>query len=272
MSRGAYRLKDRTAVVTGAASGIGRALAVALAMRGCHLALVDIQVEDLDETAAQVEGLGVRVSQHPLDISSAMEVAALPAAVVAAHGAVDVVINNAGVALAGRFDQIRQEDFDWLLSINLGGLVHMTRAFLPLLREVDEGRLVNVSSLFGLIAPPGQTAYATSKFAVNGFSQALANELAGTSVDVSIVYPGGVATSIAKHARGQDGLSEAQAADRRERLKRLLKMPPERAAQIILDGIVARRRRILVGNDAKIAALVARLAPVGYWRLLQRGA
>jgi NAD(P)-dependent dehydrogenase (short-subunit alcohol dehydrogenase family) len=271
MSAGQFSLKGRTAVITGAAGGIGRGIALALGQRGCHLALVDVNREALDEVGGELMRLGVRVSLHHADIAQAAEITALPEAVRDIHGGADLVFNNAGVALAGQFEQVAEQDFEWLLSINLLGVVRMSRAFLPLLKAAPEGRLVNVSSLFGLIAPPGQTAYATSKFAVNGFSQALRHELVGSSVGVTIVYPGGVATGIARHARGQEGLTDAQAAERRARLERLLKMPPERAGEIIVSGVEARRARILVGGDAKIAALVARLAPVNYWRLLQRG-
>jgi NAD(P)-dependent dehydrogenase (short-subunit alcohol dehydrogenase family) len=272
MNNRRFVLAGRTAVVTGAAGGIGRAVALALARRGCHLALIDVNRDGLDETGALVMGLGLRVSLHHADLAKPTSIAALPRAVRDVHGGADVLFNNAGVALAGQFDEVSEEDFEWLLSVNLLGVVRMSRAFLPLLKAAPQARLVNVCSLFGLIAPPGQAAYATSKFAVNGFSQALRHELKGSSVGVAIVYPGGVATGIARDARGQEGLTETQAAERRARMKRLLKMPPEQAGEIIVSGVEAGRARILVGRDAKLAAFVARLAPVNYWNLLQRGA
>jgi NAD(P)-dependent dehydrogenase (short-subunit alcohol dehydrogenase family) len=277
MSGGPFVLDGKTALVTGAAGGIGRAIALCLAERGCNLALVDIDQPGLAQTGELALGVhatkagagGLTISLHHADLAQPADIAALPAAVQARHPGVDLLVNNAGVALAGGFEAVDSHDFEWLLAINLLGVVRMSKAFLPLLRAAPEARLVNVSSLFGLIAPPGQTAYSTSKFAVNGFSQALAHELAGSSVGVSIVYPGGVATGIGRNARGQDGLSAQEAAQRRARLDRLLKMAPERAGQIIVDGIQARRARILVGRDAKIASFVARLAPASYWRLLK---
>lgn len=163
-------LKDRTAVVTGAASGIGRAIAASLARRGCHLALADIDDAALARTASELAEPGVRISRYHLDVSDRDAVAAFPARVIAEHDGVDVLVNNAGVALGGTFPEVAERDFDWLFAINFFGVVRMTRAFLPLLYKSEEARLVNISSLFGLIAPPGQTAYAASKFAVRGFS------------------------------------------------------------------------------------------------------
>ncbi|TXM96372.1 SDR family NAD(P)-dependent oxidoreductase, partial [Methylobacterium sp. WL103] len=196
-----WNLKNRTAVVTGAASGIGRALAVGLAARGCNLALADRNVAGLEETERMIATNRVRISRHALDVADREAVAALPAVVEAAHGGLDLLVNNAGVAVGGTFDDVTEADFEWLFEINFWGVVRMTRAFLPLLRAQPEARIVNLSSLYGLIAPPGQTAYAASKFAVRGFSQALAHELAGSSVGVTVVHPGGVATSVADSAR-----------------------------------------------------------------------
>ena len=184
--------KDRVAVLTGAGSGIGRALANALARTGCNLALADLNSDSLAETAAQARALGVRVSEHPLDVSDRAAVAALPAAVIAEHGNVDILINNAGVALGGSFDEVSTENFDWLMSINFDAVVTMCRAFLPLLKQRPEARIVNISSLFGLITPAGQTAYCASKFAVRGFSNALRLELLDSNVGVTVVHPGGL--------------------------------------------------------------------------------
>ena len=196
-------LHQCVAVVTGAGSGIGRGLALALARRGCHLALADVNTAGLAETAALLAPHGVRVSQHPLDVTDRAAVAALPDEVLGIHGQVDLLFNNAGVAVGGLFSQVSEKDFDWLMEINFHAVVRMTRAFLPLLRERPAARVVNISSLFGLIAPAGQTAYSASKFAVRGFSNALAHELAleGSSVGVTVAHPGGVATSIARNAR-----------------------------------------------------------------------
>lgn len=263
-------LRDAVAVLTGAGSGIGRATALALAGRGCHLAIADINGEALAATAALVEGSGVRVSQHPLDVADRAAVAALPEAVLAAHGKVSLVINNAGVALGGRFEQVSEADFDWLMRINFDSVVCMTRAFLPHLRTQPETRLVNLSSLFGLISPPGQAAYSASKFAVRGFSNALRHELAGSSVGVTVVHPGGVATAIASSAKVPLG-ADAQMIERHRRAaQKMLRLPPEKAAAIIVRGIENNRARVLVGNDALIVSWIERLLPVGYWKLFAR--
>jgi NAD(P)-dependent dehydrogenase (short-subunit alcohol dehydrogenase family) len=269
------KLAGRTAVVTGAAGGIGRGIALALARRGCHVALADIDEAALARTTAEIAGQesarSLRVSHYRLDVANRAAVAALPAQVMAAHGAVDILVNNAGVALGGTFLEIAETDFDWLLGINFWGVVQMTRAFLPLLSNSEEARIVNVSSLFGLIAPPGQTAYAASKFAVRGFSESLRHELADTRIGVTVVHPGGIATSIAKNARMPASLSDDEAAKRRTFFDSFLTMPPETAGEIIVRGVERRKARILVGSDAKYAELVERLMPVNYWKWLGRG-
>jgi short-subunit dehydrogenase len=264
-------LKDRVAVITGAGGGIGRATALSLARRGCHLALADIDEAGLVETHAQALRLSVRASKHLLDVADRAAVAALPAEVLQSHHGVDLLVNNAGVALGGHFDQVSETDFDWLMEINFHGVVRMTRAFLPLLRASDDARIVNISSVFGLISPPGQSAYSASKFAVRGFSNALRHELSGTRVGVSVVHPGGVATAIARNARVS---AETSAEEKRRRLalaEKLLRLPPEKAAEIIVRGIEKRRARILVGRDAIFIALIERLFPVKYWSVLGRG-
>jgi NAD(P)-dependent dehydrogenase (short-subunit alcohol dehydrogenase family) len=269
------RLAGRTAVVTGAAGGIGRGIALALARRGCHLALADIDETALSRTAAEIADTEtasrLRLSHHGLDVASRAAVAALPAQVLAAHGTVDILVNNAGVALGGTFREIAESDFDWLIGVNFWGVVQMTRAFLPLLSDSEEAHIVNVSSLFGLIALPGQTAYAASKFAVRGFSESLRHELADTRIGVTVVHPGGIATSIAKNARMPASLSEDEVAKRRTFFDSFLTMPPETAGEIIVRGVEQRRARILVGADAKYAALIERLMPVNYWKWLRRG-
>ncbi|HIZ49861.1 MAG TPA: SDR family oxidoreductase [Candidatus Pseudomonas excrementavium] len=264
------KIQGCVAVLTGAGSGIGRALAMALAREGCHLALVDINVSNLQETAQQARHGGVKVTEHPLDVADRSAIAALPDRVVAGHGQVDLLINNAGVALGGRFDQLSVENFDWLMAINFDAVVCMTRAFLPLLRQRPAARIVNVSSLFGLIAPGGQTAYSASKFAVRGVSNALRVELAGSPVGVTVVHPGGIATAIATSARGPDGASEQERKTQLDRAAKLLRMPPTRAAEIILKGIVRDKPRVIVGNDALVLSWLERLMPVSYWRLLPK--
>lgn len=262
-------LRGGVAVVTGAASGIGAALAEVLAGRGCALALADLDAAGLREAAARARAAGVAVSEHRLDVADPEAVAVLPDAVLAEHGRVNVLVNNAGVSLGGRFEQVSPEDFDWLISINFGGVVRMTRAFLPLLRREPAAQLVNLSSLFGIVAPPGQTAYAASKFAVRGFSEALRHELDGSTVGVTVVHPGGVRTAIAANAR-RAGLSNAEAEAQAKLWASLLRLDPRIAAERIARGIERREKRVLVGRDAQRATLIQRLFPVEYWRVLRR--
>lgn len=264
------QLAHRTAVVTGAASGIGRATAVALAQRKCHLALADLDEAGLAKTAELIAPQGVRVSCHTLDVSDAEAVAAFPDVVRAEHPGVDVLINNAGVAIGGTFEQVSATDFEWLFGINFWGVVRMTRAFLPLLKASPDARLVNLSSVFGLMAPPGQTAYAASKFAVRGFSEALRHELQGSRVGVTVVHPGGVATAIAERARLPAGVAAAEVAQQREAFRKALRLPPEVAGETIVQGIELRKDRVLVGSDAKLIAAIVRLAPVSYWKIIAR--
>ncbi|HZR86825.1 MAG TPA: SDR family oxidoreductase [Bradyrhizobium sp.] len=262
------RLKDRTAVVTGAGSGIGRAIAKSLAQRGCHLALADISEAGLAETIGLLNGASVRVTSHKLDVADRDAVAAFPDAVAAAHGGAALLFNNAGVAVSGTFDQVSERDFEWLFEINFWAVVRLTRAFMPLLKANDEARLVNLSSLFGLISPPGQTAYAASKFAVRGFSNALRYELEGSNVGVTVVHPGGVATRIVDNARRPAGTSNAEVNEQIERARRVLTMPPAQAGEIIVKAVERGAPRVLVGRDAKMMALLERLAPVSYWNIL----
>lgn len=264
------RLTDRTAVVTGAANGIGRAIAVSLARRGCHLALADIDEEGMAGTAKLIQESSVRVSRHRLNVADRGAVAHFPDIVVAEHGGVDVLVNNAGVAVGGTFEQVSDEDFEWLFEINFWGVVRMTRAFLPLLRASEDARVVNLSSIYGVIAPPEQTAYSASKFAVRGFSEALRHELKGSGIAVTVVHPGGVATSIAENARLPAGATEEEIAKRRRKYQKLLRLPPEIAGESIVRGIERRESRILIGSDAKTISLIARLLPVSYWKVVMR--
>ena len=276
------KLENRTAVITGAASGIGRGIAVSLARRGCHLALADLNNAGLAETArmAQLARMdpmneapprsALRISQHHLDVADRSAVAAFPETVLAAHPGVDILVNNAGVAVGGTFEAVSEEDFEWLFEINFWGLVRMTRAFLPLLRKSDDARVVNLSSIYGIISPPAETAYSASKFAVRGFSHSLRHELANSNIGVTVVHPGGVATSIADNARVPKDMPPAEVARRRALAKKALTMPPATAGEIIVQGIERRSARVLVGNDAKFLALLERLAPVSYWKIFAR--
>jgi short-subunit dehydrogenase len=262
------RLDRRVAVITGAAGGIGRAIAVSLANRGCNLALADVDESGMAGTADLVRRNGIRVTTHCIDVADRLAVAEFPDIVAAEHTGVDVLVNNAGVAVGGTFEQVSGEDFEWLFEINFWGVVRMTRAFLPLLRASEDARVVNLSSIYGVVAPPEQAAYAASKFAVRGFSEALRHELKDSNVGVSVVHPGGINTSIAENARIPAGVTEEQIARRREKYRKLLRMPPEIAGEVIVRGIERRKARILIGSDAKTISAIARLFPVSYWKLL----
>jgi len=259
------RLANRTAVVTGAAGGIGRAISLSLARRGCHLALADVNETGLAETAQMAGATGVRITRHLLDVADRAAVAVLPEAVTPLHRSVDLLINNAGVALGGTFEEVSEEDFEWLFAINFWGVVRMTRAFLPVLKASDDARIVNLSSVYGLVA---QTAYAASKFAVRGFSAALGHELKETSVGVTVVHPGGIATAIADNARVPKDKPEDEVAQGREEMNRVLKLPPETAGEIIVRGIERRQARVLVGSDAKLISVIERVAPVSSGTIL----
>jgi len=241
-------LAGRTAVVTGAGSGIGRAIAVSLAKRHCHLALADIDEAGLSQTAKFVENFAVNLSLHLLDVGDQDAVATLPKAVAQRHAKVDLLFNNAGVALGGSFEEVSEADFQWLFNINFWGVVRMSRAFLPVLRQSDAARIVNISSLFGLISPPGQAAYAASKFAVRGFSNALRYELEGSTVAVTVVHPGGVATSIARNARKSNGNSAAQIDEAIDRVEQ------ERVIIVADDSISVRKfvGRMLEKNGYRV--------------------
>ena len=268
------KFDGRVAVITGAGSGIGRGIAQALAKRGCDLVLCDVNQPGLNETAALLRD--VKVSTHKLDVTDRAVIAALPQQVLAQHGRVDALVNNAGVAVGGTFSQVAEDDFNWCMEVNFHAVVRLTRAFLPHLKQSDAARIINISSLFGLIAPPGQTSYCASKFAVRGFSESLRKELEeeGSTVGLTTIHPGGVRTNIAKNARTPKGLSNEEVhfmEEERERFTRdFLVMPPEKAGEIIVSGAERGKARVIVGNDAKAGALFERLMPVGYWNILKR--
>lgn len=265
------KLDNQVAVLTGAASGIGRALAEHLAGKGCHLALVDRDEAGLRETLARLPRTGRHVSLHVLDLAQRDAVRQLPEQVLQEHSTVHLVINNAGVAVGGSFDRVSEEDFDWLMAINFQAVVDITRGFLPVLqRNGAPGKIVNVSSLYGLVSPPGQAAYSASKFAVRGFSNSLRHELRGSNVDMMVVHPGGIATSIATNAKAPKDIDPVEVERQRKEMNRLLRMPPSKAAGIILKGIENDRARVIVGMDALILSIIERLVPVNYWGIIER--
>lgn len=256
------------AVVTGAGSGIGRALARNLAARGCALALADVKAERLVETAELVRPAASAVTTCELDVADRDAVARFAETVIEAHGGVQLLINNAGVALIGTAEEVSLDNIAWLLNINFWGMVYGVKAFLPVLKQQPAAHIVNLSSVSGLLAPAGQAAYAASKFAVRGFSESLRTELAATSVRVSCVHPGGVRTNIARDAR-VDSVNVGQSEQAKAVFERTSRLPPEKAAEIILRGVEANRARILIGQDAHMLDIIQRLAPVRGPALLQ---
>ncbi len=262
------------AAVTGAASGIGRALALEFAARGADLALADRDEAGLQAVAAEIAKDHARkVSVHHVDVGEPGQIEHFANAAIAAHPGLNIVVNNAGVTLLGQFAEVDQAQMDWLMNINFWGVVHATRAFLPHLARQREAHIVNLSSLFGIIAPPGQTAYAAAKFAVRGFSESLRHELqmANSRVRLSVVHPGGVATDIVRNSRtGSRVIGNARRAQSIERFDAMARTTPAAAARRIIKGIENNAPRILVGNDARVIDLLQRLRPATYWNVLAR--
>ena len=267
-------IRGAAAAVTGAASGIGRALALELAARGCDLALADRDEAGLQTLAAEIAKAGLqKVSVHRVDVSEPGQIEEFAQAATSAHPGLNIVVNNAGVALFGQFNEIDHSQMDWLMNINFWGVVHATRAFLPHLARQREAHIVNLSSIFGIIAPPGQTAYAAAKFAVRGFSESLRHELqmAKSPVKLSVVHPGGVATNIVRNSRTGVGMTDnARRAQSIERFDAVAKTTPAAAAQRIIKGIENNQPRILIGNDARFMDLLQRFRPGTYWAVLAR--
>ena len=263
----------RVAAITGAGSGIGRALAVDLAGRGTHLALSDINEVTLAETVALCEGRGVKVTSQRLDVADRDAVFAWADQVVADHGRVNLVFNNAGVALGATIEAVSYEDFEWLMSINFWGVVHGTKAFLPHLKASGEGHIVNTSSVFGLLAIPSQSAYNAAKFAVRGFTDALRMELEMEPCGVSCttIHPGGVKTNIVRNARWDESAGEG-VDDARDNFDKYAMTTPEKAARQILAAVERDRRRALIGPDAKVFDALSRLPAGVYQRVVMRGA
>ena len=264
-------LSDGVAVVTGAASGIGRALAQQLSAAGSALAIADIDERGLAETAVSLTGKS-HVSTHILDISDEAAVKAFAEGVLARHSRVTLLINNAGVALVGTFEEISLDDLRWLMNINFWGVVYGVSYFLPLLKQQPRAHIVNLSSVFGIIGPVGQSAYAASKFAVRGFSEVLRHELESTSVSLSVVHPGGIHTPIAKHARLGARTPEQKKVDAVAFFEKVTPTSPEAAAARILAGVEKREPRILIGRDARQIDIVQRLRPATYWKIMAKRA
>lgn len=253
-------LAGRVAVVTGAASGIGRALTRALWSTGCHVALVDIDADGLAHLTDELGRTGrpQRASQHVVNVADREAMRQLPADVLAAHGAVHVLVNNAGISHEAAFPQTSLDDWERLLGVNLWGLIHGCHFFLPHLAKADRAHIVNLSSMLGIVAMAGQTGYGTTKFAVRGLSEALAEELRETTISLTLVHPGAIATDIMRRSSGDDP----------ELLQRLTRwyerhaMPPERAAARIVRAIERGTPRLLIGPETFLGDLLRRLLPV----------
>jgi NAD(P)-dependent dehydrogenase (short-subunit alcohol dehydrogenase family) len=259
------------AVVTGAASGIGRALALRLAQEGASLAVADVRAEALDETARMLKPAGSsprKVTTHVVDVADKERVAAFAREVVEAHGRASLLINNAGVGLFGTAEQLSIEDIEWLMGVNFWGVVHGVKHFLPILRREPQAHIVNISSVFGIVGPVGHSAYAASKFAVRGFTEALRHELFGGPIRVSVVHPGGVKTNIAINARPGAGADQAAVERERAIFNIAARTTPDTAADRIVRGVLRDEERILVGADAWAIDRIQRWAPVKYWRLV----
>jgi NAD(P)-dependent dehydrogenase (short-subunit alcohol dehydrogenase family) len=267
----------RVAAITGAGSGIGRALAIELAQRGAHLALSDVDETGLAETVGRCEGRGVKVTSQRLDVADRDAVSAWADAVVADHGQVNLIFNNAGVALTATVESMSDEDFRWLMDIDFWGVVHGTQAFLPHLKASGEGHVINISSVFGLISIPSQSAYNAAKFAVRGFTDSLRMELEieGAPVSSTTVHPGGIKTNIVRNSR-LDPSAAAVAGNDKAQLAvdfdKVARTSPGKAARVILAGVEADRRRVLIGPDARLFDLAARLPAGVYQRIIVQGA
>ncbi len=262
------RIKDGVAVVTGGASGIGAALATELATRGAAVVIADIDAEGLERVSRDLQAAGADCLSRVVDVADRTAVDALVADVEAHYGRASILVNNAGVTLFGTAEDTTAADLEWLMGVNFRGVVNGCSAFLPLLHKEDSAHIVNLSSLFGLISVPLQSAYNASKFAVRGYTDAMRMELEDTTIGVTCVHPGGVLTPIARRGRVSDGVAK-------ERFNRLVNTfesramtTPEQAARQIADAIEKNRKRLLIGADARIIDKLARLFPTAYDRLL----
>lgn len=269
--------EGRVAAITGAGSGMGRALALEMTRRGCHVALSDVDAEGLAVTARRAERAGPAVTTHRVDVSDRGQVDTWAEKVVADHGAVNVIFNNAGVALGAPVETMGYDDLEWLMGINYWGVVHGTKAFLPYLKAAGEGHVVNTSSIFGLAGIPSQSAYNSAKFAVRGFTEALRIELdiEGGGVSATSIHPGGIQTNIARNARIDQTMTELGATDPTQAqrdFEKLFITSPEKAARAIVRAVQLNKRRAMIGPDAHAFDLLVRLSPALAQRLIGRGA
>jgi len=262
-------LNGKVVVVTGAGSGIGRALAGELTQRGANVAISDWNAESVAETARMIEGRGTKVLADSFDVSDRAAFEAHAERVLDEFGRVDIVINNAGVSLAAHVATMTYEDMEWVVNIDFWGVVHGTKAFLPHILERGNGAIVNVSSVYGLFGVPTQSGYNSAKFAVRGFTEALQQEVAGTDIVVTRVHPGGIKTNIVRHGRIRESIEAGRDPEElAEQFENAVRTTPERAAEIIINGLVKRKPRVLVGPDAVMLDLLVRLFPVRYQKVM----
>lgn len=264
---------DKVAAITGAGSGMGRTLAVALARRGCHVAVSDVNEGSLAETATLAAQHGVKVTSRTVDVAKRDQVYAWADEVVRDHGRCNLVFNNAGVAHSSTIEGIDYADFEWIVGINFWGVVYGTKAFLPYLKASGDGHVVNTSSLFGLVGIPSQGTYNATKFAVRGFSEALREELevTGAPVSATCVHPGGIKTNIARNARVDPSVKHLGVKDvekSRASFERMFRVTAEDAAETILRGVQRNARRVLVGMDAHFLDALQRLMPASYQKIV----
>lgn len=263
--------QDRVAVVTGAASGIGRATSIALAREGCDLAICDLNEEGLAQTAAEIRALGRRVCTHRIDVADKQRMRSYADEVFAEYGKVNILVNNAGVTVAADFEDHSLEDWEWIVGINFWGVVYGCKFFLPYLKRADEAHIVNLSSIFGIIGVPSQSSYCATKFAVRGLSEALWVELKGQNIGVTSVHPAGVRTNIAKSARVSEGATQVGLKEQAIDLIERHSVPPERCAQLIVGAIKKNKMRQLVTRESHIIDTVKRISPALPQRLMQMG-
>ena len=264
--------KNKVAAITGAGSGIGQQLAILLAKEGCHLSLSDVNEQGLVETVEKLKDTDVRVTIKKLDVSDRIAVKTWAEETVQDHGSVNMIFNNAGVALASTVEGASYEELEWIVNINFWGVVYGTKEFLPFIKQTGDGHIVNISSLFGLTAQPTQSAYNATKFAVRGFTESLRQELdmENSGVSALCVHPGGIRTNIANAARMNNsvrslGINPEKSA---KSFNKLLRCPPEEAARQILEAVKKDKRRLLIGNDAKALDLLQRLLPASYQKVI----
>ena len=251
-------LTDKVIAITGAGSGIGRSLAIQLAREGSHLSLSDVDADGLKETKNLISQ-NINVTTHLVDVADRQQVYDWAKKTVKEHDHVDCIINNAGVASSASIEEIAYQDFDWVFNIVFYGVLYGTKAFLPYLKERPDAHIINISSVNGFTPFPNNGPYNCAKHAVKAFSQTLNQELRGTSVNITSVHPGGIKTNIARNIRSYDSAEVQQ--ERIERFDRAARTSPDQAAKIIIKGMLKNRKRLLVGNDARVFDILNRLFP-----------